>query len=788
VELSRQRVMIVGPGNAGKSTLVHRLMTGAFTPNQFSMTDGVSMKDWVLKTTPEGAPVTEIHLSLWDFGGQEMYLHTHPLLFSDKTIYLLVCDPRSTTHLRQLGSYLFNIRSRAQRGDAAAAPIILITTHSSEVDDRETRRLLLDELESVDFVSHHSVDSSTGEGIEDLKLCLAKYLLGEFSSHSLVRIPRWYLEVEATIKREAQRQATFSITKTMFRSICQRALWGSALSLSPLPEHGTEDPEVTVRVDTLLYLLHQWGSVFILPERMKGRQGSSGVGDIVLDPQSLADVFKCVLTSSRATTRSNKQLFEDGILLHHTAEILWAAYEPHLRSQFLDLLHRCELAFEVFDSQGRSEDRSLVPALLRETRRLDEKQIRERILSLWPSTRDLGCIKVSFQSLLPNFFPKLMVRVRQLTSPSHLSRRSFVVHLPEYDECAGLVQPSVVCLVEDSEASVISLYPGGCSFNATAISCQAIRGLLESYSGMALRAVTFSVRGQTFSNEEIHHSLLSDRLSPFSRQPHFSLRFLSPLFDLPPCSAAVADPTLDFSFPFSAEENNRLTNLRQRCSLFERTHDACDLIGLSKALINAAPLLRQHGLGLEADPKILWLAGKVPSEEVVFLYAVSPSFKPSLSWEIVWESEVSFPMTETPSLASDGACLSALSELFLQALKNLFPQRVIPRWCPPSSPSSLPVQWVGLLPCMAHRTLLSQRERQLFAEDYDFLGSSVWYHRELLQRHRGAAYEDICTNLMPRLRGDLEEVVGEGVQAIETIMERQVGSLHERLDQRTLVD
>jgi internalin A len=213
VEIYRQRIMVVGPGNAGKSSLIHQLKTGKFTPHQFLMTDGVSIEDWVLNGEDESAP--EIHISFWDFGGQEMYLHTHPLIFSDKTIYLLVCDPRSTTHLRQLGSYLLNIRNSIKKETAdevPSAPIILVTTHSSEVDDRETRRLLLDDLvEGDDVVSHHCIDSSTGEGINDLKQALRKYIVNDFCFHSQVRVPRWYLEVEANLKQQSN--STFRLRK-----------------------------------------------------------------------------------------------------------------------------------------------------------------------------------------------------------------------------------------------------------------------------------------------------------------------------------------------------------------------------------------------------------------------------------------------------------------------------------------------------------------------------------------------------------------------------------------------
>jgi GTPase SAR1 family protein len=64
--------MVVGLGDAGKTTLVHQLLTDKFSPNQFLMTDGVSMKEW--KPTPQ------MNFSLWDFGGQQMYLNTHAML------------------------------------------------------------------------------------------------------------------------------------------------------------------------------------------------------------------------------------------------------------------------------------------------------------------------------------------------------------------------------------------------------------------------------------------------------------------------------------------------------------------------------------------------------------------------------------------------------------------------------------------------------------------------------------------------------------------------------------
>jgi hypothetical protein len=108
--------------------------------------------------------------------------------------------------------------------------------------------------------------------------------------------------------------------------------------------------------------------------------GVHDVGDIIiLNPQSLADVFRCVITCS------NEGMIRHGILLHNQMDYVWSEYEPRLHQGFLCLLHQCELAYEIFDSRDVLPVESLVPSLLPNLRYdlLKEVEIRDQLLPRW---------------------------------------------------------------------------------------------------------------------------------------------------------------------------------------------------------------------------------------------------------------------------------------------------------------------------------------------------------------------------------------------------------------------
>jgi internalin A len=81
------KLLIVGEGKSGKTTLAQKLQDLDFEviPGQDS-TEGIDVIRWKFK------PV--FCANIWDFGGQEIYHHTHQFFLTERALYLLVIDDR----------------------------------------------------------------------------------------------------------------------------------------------------------------------------------------------------------------------------------------------------------------------------------------------------------------------------------------------------------------------------------------------------------------------------------------------------------------------------------------------------------------------------------------------------------------------------------------------------------------------------------------------------------------------------------------------------------------------
>ena len=93
VEVQECKVIFLGDGEVGKSSLIERITRDRFYADRLP-TNGVQMTRW--ETTVQDSPFV---LRFLDFGGQEIMFSMHRCFLTPHTVYVIVCDCRDDSEL-----------------------------------------------------------------------------------------------------------------------------------------------------------------------------------------------------------------------------------------------------------------------------------------------------------------------------------------------------------------------------------------------------------------------------------------------------------------------------------------------------------------------------------------------------------------------------------------------------------------------------------------------------------------------------------------------------------------
>ena len=161
------KIVVVGEGGVGKSTMIQRLITGHFVP--MKITIGTDLLSW--STTRED---TDIKLQIWDFAGEKRFRFFLPNYSRGAQGCLLCYDISRYTSFQNLQEWYDVVN------DNTKDPIFLMV--GGKADLSESRRTVKKE-EAEEFKNEHNIpflietSSKTGENNNNIFETLVEAML-----------------------------------------------------------------------------------------------------------------------------------------------------------------------------------------------------------------------------------------------------------------------------------------------------------------------------------------------------------------------------------------------------------------------------------------------------------------------------------------------------------------------------------------------------------------------------------------------------------------------------------
>ena len=153
--LSELKIILVGDGAAGKTSLVKQLFEEKFDPHE-SQTHGILIRDLAFSTHT----LPNVNAHLWDFGGQETMHATHQFFLSKRSLYVLVLDGRKDEKAEYWLQHIELL------GDKSPTLVVLNKMDQHPGFD-VNRRFLKDKYPFI--VDFHKISCLEKTGIEKLK-------------------------------------------------------------------------------------------------------------------------------------------------------------------------------------------------------------------------------------------------------------------------------------------------------------------------------------------------------------------------------------------------------------------------------------------------------------------------------------------------------------------------------------------------------------------------------------------------------------------------------------------
>ncbi len=316
--LNEVKLVLVGRGAAGKTSIARRIVRGTFARSP-KETLGIEITHWKLACGDR-----KVRVNIWDFAGQVVTHSTHAFFLSESTVYIVVLTGREDTQKTDAEYWLRLLRAFGTDENGRVSPVIVALNKFATAPFVIDRRALQEKYPFI--VGFMETDCRSGLGIDALRSLLATTV----ADMPIVtqRFHRPWLQIKATIER-AQRRTPY-MEYTTFQAICA--------------QHG-EREDGGQRY--LANVFHTLGIALNYGRDARLRDST------VLDPRWVTDgIYRLLREAVRDDGSGMLTMEAVGETLPHEPETM--------RRYLVDLMCRFDLAIPV----GEANDQWLVPQRL----------------------------------------------------------------------------------------------------------------------------------------------------------------------------------------------------------------------------------------------------------------------------------------------------------------------------------------------------------------------------------------------------------------------------------------
>jgi internalin A len=348
--LNEIKVILVGDGGAGKTSLQKLLTKEKFNPQE-AQTHGINIKHLNLKVSR-----CNIKYRLWDFGGQEIMHATHQFFLSRRSIYVIILNAREEPNPEY---WLNHIKSFG-----GSSPVLIVINKIDENPSFDINRgFLKDKYPNIiDFIK---ISCSKNKGIDQVKTSLRNAVV-DIENLNVAWALSWF-----KVKTHLENMSTNFISYDEFSELCNsNGVFGTSTQ------------------NTLVEYLNDLGIILHFKD-------FSLFDTHVLDPEWVTyAVYKIINSKQLATNHGILNLSEIRTILKTSEENGKFKYPNSQLIYIIELMVKFELCFKISDNE------ILIPDLL---------EVQEPLFNI--ENQETLDVIISYSFLPKSVMPRLIVNL-----------------------------------------------------------------------------------------------------------------------------------------------------------------------------------------------------------------------------------------------------------------------------------------------------------------------------------------------------------------------------------------